>query len=102
MMEIVAKPLYVTLLELLLEFHRSEPALRVMVSKLRFEFRHSRAALRIMWPSFGNTTVVLDVLCGFWLCLFSRFRPPMHKFDHRGSRLRPAKRRHPVASSLET
>jgi hypothetical protein len=47
MMEIVAKPLYVTLLELVLEFRRSEPALCVTVSKLRFEIRRSRAALRV-------------------------------------------------------
>jgi hypothetical protein len=39
MMEIVAKPLYVTLLELVLEFRRSEPALHIMVSKDVLEFR---------------------------------------------------------------
>jgi hypothetical protein len=47
MMKIVAKPLYVTLFELVLEFRHSELAVRVTVSKLRFEFRRSRAALRI-------------------------------------------------------
>jgi hypothetical protein len=69
MMEIVAKPLYVTLLELVLEFRCSEPALRVTVSKHGFEFRRPRAALRvtlsaaqpalrITWPSFVTTTVL--------------------------------------------
>jgi hypothetical protein len=47
MQEILAKPLYVTSLELVLEFRPSEPALRVTVSKLRFEIRRSRAALRV-------------------------------------------------------
>jgi hypothetical protein len=57
MLEIVAKPLYVMLIELVLEFRRSEPALRVTVSKLVFQFRRSRAALRVTWPFFGNTAV---------------------------------------------
>jgi hypothetical protein len=45
MMEIVAKPLYVTLLELVLEFRRSEPALRVTVSRNVLKFRCSNPAL---------------------------------------------------------
>jgi hypothetical protein len=45
MMEIVAKPLYVTLLEHVLEFRRSEPAFRVTVSKDVLEFPPLRAGV---------------------------------------------------------
>jgi hypothetical protein len=45
MQEILAKPLYAKSLDLVLEFRRSEPALRVTVSKLGFQFRRSRVAL---------------------------------------------------------
>jgi hypothetical protein len=46
MMEIVAKPLYVTLLELVLEFRRSGPVIRVTQSEVVLEFRRSEPALR--------------------------------------------------------
>jgi hypothetical protein len=57
MQEILAKPLYVTSFELVLEFRPSEPALRVTQSEVVSEFRRSEPALRVTWPSFGNTTV---------------------------------------------
>jgi hypothetical protein len=47
MMEIVAKLSNVTLFELVLEFRRSEPTLRIMQSKVVLEFRHSEPALRV-------------------------------------------------------
>jgi hypothetical protein len=42
--EILAKPLYVTSLELVLEFRPSEPALRVTQSEVVSEFRRSEPA----------------------------------------------------------
>jgi hypothetical protein len=59
---IAADPLCVSLLELVLQFRRSELAVRAMVSKVSmlvttFHFRGFEPALRVTCPSFGKTTV---------------------------------------------
>jgi hypothetical protein len=43
---VAADPLYVTVLELVMEFRRLRAALRVTVSKLTFQFRRCEAAVR--------------------------------------------------------